>query len=164
MEHLISIGNTELTGLYIFWRMPDTRTPYKIAGAKGDLLNCWLNKNSGLAGGDNSIGMELSNLAAGTYAVSTAVLGAGELTLPPQAEGTLATVVAEYLHGPRAGFFGSGDIFLDTEGSSGDISGSLALEIVEDVRYEDLTEEQQGKLKVRKMIVLFDWSPYISMI
>ncbi len=146
LEHLISIANTELTGLYIFGGGQTQEPPYKIAGSQGEILNSWLNENSGLVGGQSSIGIEMDNLAGGNYAVSTAVLSAEELSYDPDAGGVDATVVAEFLNGDRAGFFGTDDISISTAGSSDDLSGSLALEVVEDMRYQDLSEEQQAAI------------------
>ncbi len=72
LDHLLSIGNAELAGLYLFGGHQTDQKPYAIAGDRGDLLNTWHNSFSGL---DNILGVgtgiTVENLATGNYAVST---------------------------------------------------------------------------------------------
>lgn len=72
LNYLISIGNTELAGLYIFGGHQTDQKPYVIAGDNGAVINTWHNAYSGL---DRTVGagtgIVLENLATGNYAVST---------------------------------------------------------------------------------------------
>ena len=134
LEQLIGIGNTELAGLYIFGGYKTQEPPYKIAGSQGDILSSWLNNNSGLIGGQYSIGIALDNLVTGSYAVSTAV---EHQTVT--SDDVLVEIVDEYLQGARSGFFGTENVTF-TLGGLEDTGGSVALEILDDVRYQDLPE------------------------
>lgn len=73
LDYLVSLGNTELAGLYIFGGHRTEQKPYAIAGAGGDMIDIWHNLASGL---DKKVGagtgIVVENLATGNYAVSTA--------------------------------------------------------------------------------------------
>ncbi|MEW5919782.1 MAG: flagellar hook-associated protein FlgL [Bacillota bacterium] len=73
LDYLISIGNTELAGRYIFGGHQTDQKPYGIAGDGGKMINTWHNPASGLfAGTGGGTGLTVENLSAGNYAVSTA--------------------------------------------------------------------------------------------
>ena len=98
LDHLISLGNTDVAGLYIFGGHKTQDPPYRVAGANGELLNDWYNQESGLTA-DN---IELDNLLTGDYAVSTeAEKDPGVLD-----EAARAYLMDEYIQGARDGFFG----------------------------------------------------------
>lgn|GEM_PF-4874501 len=141
LEQLIGIGNTELAGLYIFGGHQTEEKPYKIAGSKGEILQPpWFNKNSGLVAGQNGIGIGLNNLASGTYAVST---GVESISAATSGVAAAAAITAEYLSGEREGFFGTKNITF-TLNSLKDTNGSVALEVLDATRYQDLTDAQKA--------------------
>ena len=134
LEKLVNTANTELAGLYIFGGYQTKSPPYKIAGSKGQVISSWINKESGLnAKGENGIGIALHNLATGKYAVSIDQVSIA-------GPNPTLTVTAEYLHGDRAGFFGNAEINLNPLAI--DQGGSLALEVMETVRFQDLSDLQ----------------------
>ena len=55
------------------------------------------------------------------------------------------TVVSEYLQGERAGFFGANKVNL-TSDSTADLGGSVALEIVEALRYQEMSDALQQQI------------------
>ena len=139
LEHLIDISNTQLAGLYIFGGYQTLDTPYKVAGNQGEILNSWLNKYSGLVSNPtNSIGVTINNMLTGSYAISTATEAAG----PTTSAGV--SVVSEYLQGARTGFFGTENITFDLSGTGiEDRGGSIAFEVLDVFRYQDLTADQK---------------------
>lgn len=59
--------------------------------------------------------------------------------------GPTVTLVSEYLQGARSGFFGTDQISI-TNNSTAGLGGSVALEIVEALRYQDLGEDQKQQV------------------
>ncbi len=97
LNHLISVGNAEVAGLFIFGGHKTQESPYRIAGASGHLLDDWYNAQSGLTG----TLIRPDNLTTGSYAVSTLAGLEPELTQAARAD-----LLNEYLQGARDGFFG----------------------------------------------------------
>ena len=247
LDYLVSIGNTELAGLYIFGGHQTDQKPYMIAGDNGDVIDTWHNSASGLDGNVGAgTGITVANLATGNYAVSTGAAeqvphpaqpyfegvvtaGPGGLTetvtlqfvvdgeefavtafggddVPAAIANIIAAVnndldpaanisatgidtnddgqfnsirfartdggdkfyvnishsdpdifsiksttdptvkvVAEYLQGARAGFFGTDKINITSDSNDG-LTGSVALEIEEAVRFEDLSGALQDQV------------------
>lgn len=140
LHHLIGLGNTELTGLYIFGGYQTQSPPYKVAGVAGHLLESWINEESGIVQG----GIEVENFATGTYAISTEAGISG----PKEAQ---VTIISQYVQGARENFFGTAEIKVSiiSENQEKDLdkSGSVALEIVEKARFSELSlegEEYKG--------------------
>ncbi len=98
LNHLISLGNAEVAGLFIFGGHKTQEPPYRIAGTNGHLLDDWYNVKSGLAG----TLIRPDNLATGSYAVST-LAGSTPNELNQAAR---ADLLNEFIQGARDGFFG----------------------------------------------------------
>ena len=110
----------------------------KFINCWGEILQPpWLTKFRPVAG-QNGIGIGLNNLASGTYAVSTGVESISAAT-----SGVAAAITAEYLSGEREGFFGTKNITF-TLNSLKNTNGSVALEVLDATRYQDLTDAQKA--------------------
>ncbi|HHU76094.1 MAG TPA: flagellar hook-associated protein FlgL, partial [Firmicutes bacterium] len=139
LEQLVGIANTELAGLYVFGGYKTQTAPYQVAGSEGEIINYWQNNYSGLAGSEDEIYLDMDNLATGTYAISTAL----EYKAIPDSNVVPATIVAQHLPGARDSFFGTDNISFNLDNHQ-DANGSVALEVLGTIRYQDLTDEQKA--------------------